>query len=71
MRKVQAAMSRVDESRLRDAHTTGDHPGRDGNHDRAPELRSAIPPRRRVTCIFPSLLRAVFIPQTDTKIAYP
>jgi hypothetical protein len=55
IRKVQAAMSRVDESRQRDAHTTGDHPGRDGNHDRAtggrhaPELRSAIPPRRRVT----------------------
>jgi hypothetical protein len=55
IRKVQAAMSRVDESRLRDAHTTRDHPGRDGNHDRAtggrqaPELRSAIAPRRRVT----------------------
>jgi hypothetical protein len=34
IRKIQAAMSRLDESRLRDAHTTGDHPGRDGNHDR-------------------------------------
>jgi hypothetical protein len=55
IRKIQAAMSRLDESRLRDAHTTGTirvvtaiMTGRlEGRQ--TPELRSAIPPRRRVT----------------------